>query len=138
MLRRELAADYRANYELDGGVRRVPKPAQPKSQNLAVFSQALTEEQWRIVRYYIMNAEFVWHLDEMPWNGTIVVVAHGSQPLRWSYLPDEATRLDVESAFAQGYQWYKSVDCQATIMKDMKIIDHWRFTVLPAALTDAR
>jgi hypothetical protein len=41
-----------------------------------------------------MNAEFVWRLGEMPWNGTIVVVAHGSQPLRWAYLPDGATRLD--------------------------------------------
>jgi hypothetical protein len=49
-----------------------------------------------------MNAEFVWRLDEMPWNGTIVVVAHGSQPLRWAYLPDGAARLDVESAFYPG------------------------------------
>ena len=83
-----------------------------------------------------MDVNFVWRLDEMPCNGTIVVVAHGSQPLRWSYLPDGATRLDVESAFARGCRWYKSVDCQATIMKDMKTIDHWRFTVLPAALRD--
>jgi len=82
-----------------------------------------------------MNAEFVWRLDEMPCNGTIVVIAHGSQPLRWSYLPDGATRLDVESPFAKGHQWYKSVDCQATIMKDMKILDGWRFTVPPAART---
>jgi hypothetical protein len=95
----------------------------------------MTEDQWRIVRYYIMNVEFVWRLDEMPWNGTIVVVAQGSQPLRWSYVPDGANRLDVESAFAKGYQCYKSVDCQATIMKDMNIIDRWRFTILPAALT---
>ena len=68
-------------------------------------------------------------------NGTIVVVAYDSQPLRWAYLPEGATRLDVESAFTQGYRWYKSVDFQATIWKDTKIIDHWRFTVLPAAVT---
>jgi len=79
-----------------------------------------------------MNAEFVWRLGEMPWNGTIVVVAHGSQPLRWAYLPDGATRLDVESAFTQGYRSYKSAACQATIMHDGKMIDHWPFTVQPA------
>jgi hypothetical protein len=67
----------------------------------------------------------------MPWNGAMVVVAHGSQPLGWSYLPDGAARLDVESGFAKSYQWYESVDCQATIMKDMKTIDRWPFTVLP-------
>ena len=79
-----------------------------------------------------VNAEFVWRLGEMPWNGTIVVVAHGSRPLRWAYLPDGATRLDVESAFTQGYRWYKSAACQASIMHDGKMIDHWRFTVQPA------
>jgi hypothetical protein len=42
------------------------------------------------------------------------VVAHGSQVVRWSYLPDGAARLDVESGFAKSYQWYESVDCQAT------------------------
>jgi hypothetical protein len=82
-----------------------------------------------------MNAAFVWRLGEMPWNGTIVVVAHGSQPLRWAYLPDGATRLDVESAFTQGYRLYnKSAACQATIMHEGKMIDHWRFTVEPAAM----
>ncbi len=82
-----------------------------------------------------MKAEFVWRLNEMPLKGTIVVVAHNSEPLRWAYLPDGASRLDVESAFALGYRWYKSVDCQATIMKDMKIIDRWIFTVERGALT---
>jgi hypothetical protein len=82
-----------------------------------------------------MKAEFVWRLNQMPLKGTIVVVAHNSVPLRWAYLPDGASRLDVESAFAQSYRWYKSIDCQATIMKEMKIIDRWRFTVEPAALT---
>jgi len=78
--------------------------------------------------------EFVWRLDEMPRNGTIVVVAHGSQPLRWAYLPDGATRLDVESAITRGGRWYDSGDCQATIVKDAKMISHWRFTVHPLAL----
>lgn len=85
----------------------------------------------------ILVPPIVWRLDEMPRNGRIVVVAYGSQPLRWAYLPEGATRLDVESAFTQGYRWYKSVDCQATISKETKIIDHWRFTVLPAAVTHA-
>jgi hypothetical protein len=87
--------------------------ARPKSQNLAVFSQVMTEDQWRIVLYYFISAEFVWRLNEMPLNGTIVVVAHVSQPFCWSYLPDGAARLDVESGFAKSYQWYESVDCQA-------------------------
>ena len=82
------------------------------------------------------DVDFVWRIDEMPSSGTIVVVASGSQPLRWSYLPHGATRLDVESAFARGCRWYKSVDCQVTIMKDMKTVDHWRFTLLPGALRD--
>jgi hypothetical protein len=81
--------------------------------------------------------EFVWRHEEMPWKGTIVVVAYGSQPLRWAYLPDGATRLDVESAFTHGYRWYKSVPCRATIMSDGKIIDQWRFAVEPALLTHA-
>jgi hypothetical protein len=80
-----------------------------------------------------MNVEFVWHADEMPWNGTIVVVAHGSQPLRWAYLPDGATRFDVEGAFNRGDRWYDSGDCQATIVKDAKMINHWRFTAHPLA-----
>ena len=84
-----------------------------------------------------MKPEFVWRLNEMPLKGTIVVVAHNGEPLSWAYLPDGAYRVDVETAFAQGYRWYKSVDCQATIMKDMKIIGRWRFTVEPAALTHA-
>jgi len=51
-----------------------------------------------------MKGRFVWRLDEMPRKGTIVVVAHGSQPLRWAYLQDGATRLDLESAIAQGHR----------------------------------
>jgi hypothetical protein len=78
--------------------------ARSKSQNLAVFSQAMTEDRWRIVLYYSMSAEFVWRLDEMPWSGTIVVIAHGSRLFRWSHLPDGATRLYVETAFAEGYR----------------------------------
>ena len=27
----------------------------------------------------------MWRIDEMPWNGTIVVVAHVNQPLLWAY-----------------------------------------------------
>ena len=109
--------------------------ARTYSQNLATFRQSATGDQLRIVRYYSMKPAFVWRLNEMPLKGTIVVVAHNREPLLWAYLPDGASCLDVESAFAQGYRWYKSVDCQATIMKDMKIIDRWSFTAEPAALT---
>ena len=42
------------------------------------------------------------------------MVAHGSQIVRWSYLPDVGARLDVEGGFAKSYQWYESVNCQAT------------------------
>jgi hypothetical protein len=58
-----------------------------------------------------MKGRFVWRLDEMPRKGAIVVVALGSHPLRWAYLPEGAPRLDVESAITQDYRWYKSVDC---------------------------
>jgi hypothetical protein len=75
------------------------------------------------------NIEFLWTLDELPKNGSIVVIAHEKEPLRWAYLPKDATRKDVESAFARGYRWYEPAVCQATIMVDGKIIDQWRFTV---------
>jgi hypothetical protein len=84
-----------------------------------------------------MDAEFVWHGDEMPWNGTIVVVAHGNQPLRSAYVPDGATRFDVESAFTRGGRWYDSEDCQSTIVKDAKMINSWRFMVQPIVQTQA-
>ena len=97
---RKLAPGYRTNDELDGVIRHVSMPARSKNQNLAVFSQAMTEDQRQIVLYYIIGAEFV--------------IAHGSQVVRWSCLPDGAARLYVESGFAKSYQWYASVDCQAT------------------------
>jgi hypothetical protein len=59
---RKLAPDYRTNHELDGGIRHVPMPARSKSQNLAVFSQAMTEDQWRIVLYYIIGVNLWLHM----------------------------------------------------------------------------
>jgi hypothetical protein len=58
---------------------------------------------------------------------------HNNQPIRWSYLPEGATRFDVEKEFTNGYLWNKTTSCQATIMKDREMIDHWRFTVGPTA-----
>jgi hypothetical protein len=84
-----------------------------------------------------MDVDFVWRRYEMPWNGKVVVVAYGSQPLRWAYFPDGATRSDVENAFCRVHLWYKPAPCQATIMNNGKIIDLWQFTVQPAALTHA-
>ncbi|HYY27495.1 MAG TPA: hypothetical protein VE860_06115 [Chthoniobacterales bacterium] len=80
-----------------------------------------------------MNAEFLWRLDDLPSKGKFVWVRHNNQPIRWSYLPEAATRFDVEKAFTNGYLWDKAISCQATIMKDGKMIDYWRFTVEPAA-----
>jgi hypothetical protein len=37
----------------------------------------------------------------------------------------------VEREFTNGYQWEKTISCQATIMKDGKMIDYWRFKVKP-------
>jgi hypothetical protein len=84
-----------------------------------------------------MNEELVWRLDEIRWNGTIVVVAYGSQPLRWAYLPEDATRPDVDNALHRGYRSYKTGNCEVTVLKETKIIDHWRFTIMPGALTHA-
>jgi len=39
----------------------------------------------------------------------------------------------VEKEFTSGYLWNKAISCQATIMKDGKMIDYWRFTVEPTA-----
>jgi hypothetical protein len=52
-----------------------------------------------------MNAEFLWRLDNFPHEGTIVWITHNNQPLRWSYLPEGATRFDVEKEFGNGYRW---------------------------------
>jgi hypothetical protein len=80
----------------------------------------------------IANIEFLWRqFDELPRNGAIVVIAHGKKPLRWAYLPKDATREDVEGAFSRGYRWYGPAACQATIMADGKAIDQWRFTLEP-------
>ena len=84
-----------------------------------------------------MNEELVWRLDEIRWNGTIVVVAYGSQPLRWAYLPEDATRPDVDNALHRGYRSYKTGNCEVTVLKETKIVDHWRFTIMPGALTHA-
>jgi hypothetical protein len=39
----------------------------------------------------------------------------------------------VEREFRSGYLWNKAIPCQATIMKDGKMLDYWRFTAEPTA-----
>ena len=78
-----------------------------------------------------MNGEFLWRLDDFPNEGKFVWVTHSNQPIRWSYLPEGATRFDVEREFTNGYRWHKVISCQATIMQDGKMIDYWRFKVKP-------
>src|SRR5271166_681402 len=82
-----------------------------------------------------MHEELVWRHDEIPWNGTIVVVACGSEPLRWAYLPEDAIWLDVENALHRAYRSHETGRCQVTVMKDVQIIYHWQFTILPGTLT---
>ena len=78
------------------------------------------------------DIEILWRrLDELPWNGTIVVIAHDKDPLRWAYLPIDAVRKDVERAFSRGCRWYEPTACQATKIDDGKIIDQWRFMIEP-------
>ena len=77
-----------------------------------------------------MHEELVWRHDEIPWNGTIVVVACGSEQLRWAYLPEDAIWLDVENALHRGYRLHETGRCQVTVMKDVQITDHWQFTIL--------
>ena len=78
------------------------------------------------------DVEIIWRrLDELPRNGAIVVIAHDIDPLRWAYLPMDATREDVESAFSHDYRWYGPAVCQATKMAEGKIIDQWSFTIKP-------
>jgi len=107
-----------------------------KGQNLRVFSQGMRCGRLGIGRncYMIANdIEILWRrldeFDELPWNGTIVVIAHDKDPLRWAYLPIDAMRQDVESAFSRGYRWPAA--CQATKIADGKIIDQWRFMIEP-------
>jgi hypothetical protein len=78
-----------------------------------------------------MNVEFLWRLDDLPREGTIVWVTHNNQRIRWSYLPKGVDRFDVEKEFANGYKWHKTLSCQATIIKDGKMLDYWRFKVKP-------
>jgi hypothetical protein len=109
-----------------------------KGQNVRVFSQGTRRGLLGIGRNYCVIAndiEILWRrldeFDELPWNGTIVVIAHDKDPLRWAYLPIDALRKDVESAFSRGYRWYGPAACQATKIADGKIIDQWRFMVEP-------
>jgi hypothetical protein len=99
-----------------------------KGQNVRVFSQGTRRGLLGIGRNYCVIAndiEILWRrldeFDELPWNGTIVVIAHDKDPLRWAYLPIDAMRQDVESAFSRGYRWPAA--CQATKIADGKIID---------------
>jgi hypothetical protein len=88
-----------------------------------------------VMHCMIANIEIIWRrfdeFDELPGNGAIVVIAHDKDPLRWAYLPIDAAREDVESAFSRGYCWYGPAVCQATIMAEGTMIDQWRFTVEP-------
>jgi hypothetical protein len=109
-----------------------------KGQNLMVFDQEMRCGHLVIGRNYHMTAKetrILWErldeFDEFPWDGTIVVIAHDKDPLRWAYLPIDATRQDVESAFSRGYCWYGPAVCQATKMARGKIIEQWSFTIEP-------
>ena len=85
--------------------------------------------------YYMNDIEILWRrldeFDELPWDGTIVVIAHDNDPLRWAYLPTDAIREHVESAFSRGYRGYGLAACQATKIADGRIIDQWRFMIEP-------
>ena len=108
-----------------------------KGQNLMIFSQGTPCGRLGVGGNYYManNIEILWRrLDEfheLPWNGTIVVIAHDKDPLRWAYLPLGAIRKDVESAFSRGYSWYGPAAYQATKIADGQIIDQWRFMIEP-------
>ena len=100
-------------------------------QYLVIFALDMNGTHRDARRHYFMDVEFVWRRDEMPRSGKIVVVTYSTQPLRWAYLPDGATRQGVENAFRRGFRWYKSVPFEVTIRNNGKIIDLWTFTVQP-------
>jgi hypothetical protein len=104
---------------------------------MVIFGQDTSRVRLRTGRNYfedmnVADIEFLWRQsNELPLIGTIVVIAHDKAPLRWAYLPENATREEMESAFSRGYRWFGPAVCQATIMADGKVIDQWRFTVEP-------
>jgi hypothetical protein len=104
---------------------------------MVVFSQDMSCVHLATGRNYfedmnVADIEFFWRQsDELPSIGTIVVIAHDKESLRWAYLPENATREEIESAFSRGYRWFGPAVCRATIMADGKVIDQWRFTVEP-------
>jgi hypothetical protein len=102
-------------------------------QNLSTFSHNRPGKRPAWSDILCMNAEFLWRLDDLPRKGKFVWVTRNNQPIRWSYLPEGATRFDVVKEFTNRYLWDKAISCQATIMKDGKMIDYWRFRVEPAA-----
>jgi len=80
-----------------------------------------------------MNTRFSWKSGEMPKAGTLVWVRHDDQPLYWSYLPEGASRTDIEKGRADHYdfgKWHDPIQCQATIIKDEEQVDQWQFTIL--------
>ena len=54
-----------------------------------------------------MKIPFSWKLGEMPKAGTVVWVRHDDQPLYWSYLPEGASRTDIERGFADRYDFVR-------------------------------
>jgi hypothetical protein len=66
----------------------------------------------------------------MPKAGTLVWVRYDDQPLYWSYLPEGASRTDIEKGFADRYECHEPIQCQATIIKDDRQVDQWQFTIL--------
>ena len=66
-----------------------------------------------------MNTRFSWKPGEMPKAGTLVWVRHDDQPLYWSYLPEGASRADIEKGFADRYDFgelHEPILCQATTL----------------------
>jgi len=67
-----------------------------------------------------------------PDKGLIVWVRDGTSICGWAGLSEGVTREDIEQDFIAAYDcgtYPEAIVCQATIQRDGKNVDQWKFTI---------
>jgi hypothetical protein len=86
-----------------------------------------------------MYTRFSWNEGtRLPDQAAIVSVRDDRMMRRWAYLPEDATRPEIEKDFAGAYDLKgrpKPVTCTATIREGGEVTDRWAFTIHPPAKT---
>src|SRR5215469_9551559 len=82
-----------------------------------------------------MYTRFTWNERTRPPDKAAIVFVRDDQITRgWAYLPEDATRPEIEKDFAGAYGLKggsKPVTCTATIREHGEVTDRWAFTIYP-------